>query len=148
MMSISLTAGYAIKAMTCLAEAECAPGSVKRVAACSGVPAAYLAKIFKRLERTGLVRARRGVGGGVWLTRAPQRISLLSICDAVDGANWMADCLLGPAFAGAARACPTAPFWNQCKKAIRIELRRLTLADVHAPRRGRARTATRMRTTR
>jgi Rrf2 family protein len=135
MMSLSSAVGYALRAMACLAEERCSPGSVKVVAACSGVPAPYLAKIFKRLKASGLVKARRGVGGGVWLAQAPKEIPLLAICEAMDGPDWLGDCLFGAALCHSGRACPTAKVWNTCKTALRREMTRLTLADIIALKR-------------
>lgn len=130
MMSLSQTTGYAIQALACLAEERCSPGFIRTIAECTGVPAPYLAKIFKRLNDAGLVASKRGYRGGVWLTRPPNQITLLDISDAVDGPAWMNACLLGPALCDDARSCPTHRFWKKERAAIRKELAALTLADM------------------
>ena len=45
----------------------------------------YLAKVARLLVRTGILRARRGVTGGVLLARQPQDITLLAIVEACQG---------------------------------------------------------------
>ena len=45
----------------------------------------YLIKIGRRLARAGILRASRGVGGGVSLDRAPADITLLAIVEACQG---------------------------------------------------------------
>jgi Rrf2 family protein len=46
----------------------------------------YLAKVARMLVRAGILRASRGVGGGVTMNRAPAEVSLLAIVEACQGA--------------------------------------------------------------
>ena len=46
----------------------------------------YLAKVMRRLVRAGILRAHRGVAGGLTLNRAPEEVSLLEIVEASQGA--------------------------------------------------------------
>jgi Rrf2 family protein len=61
------------------------PASPRQVAEALGVSASYLAKIFTRLAKAGILQAHRGVQGGVTLRRGPAEISLLEIVDACQG---------------------------------------------------------------
>jgi len=46
----------------------------------------YLAKVARHLVKVGILRAHRGVAGGVTLNRSPDEISLLAIVEACQGA--------------------------------------------------------------
>jgi Rrf2 family protein len=46
----------------------------------------YMAKVCRLLVRHGILRARKGVKGGVWLERAPKELTLLDVVEACQGA--------------------------------------------------------------
>ncbi len=143
MLSLSQTTGYAIKALGCLNEPTCDSRSTPEIAACARVPKPYLAKIVHALARRGLVTARRGVGGGVSLAHPPHQITLLRIVEAVEGPDWLGECLLGLDECSDQRTCPTHAFWQRIREEIRRELAGTTLADVIQFKRAGRRPATR-----
>lgn len=61
------------------------PQSVRDIAARTGLPQPYLEQILLALKGAGLVKSKRGVGGGYVLARDPETISLADIVSAVDG---------------------------------------------------------------
>lgn len=132
MLSLSQTAGYAIQALSALIDSGNGPGFIKTVALKSGVPAPYLAKIFKRLNDAGIVGSKRGLKGGVWLAKAPSEITLLDVSHAVDGPGWLSACLLGNAVCSDERRCPSHEFWKKERERIQSELQGLTLESVAA----------------
>lgn len=136
MLSLSQTTGYAIKALSCLSEPGCRNRSTPAIARCSRVPTPYLAKIINALARKGLVTARRGVGGGVALSRPPEEISLLQIVEAVEGPDWLGECLLGLDECSDQATCPTHHFWQRIRAEITQELSQTNLAMVIAFRQG------------
>ena len=95
MLGLSRTTGYAIAALRCLSNPACGCKSIPAVSSCSLVPKNYLAKIILRLTRAGLVKSKRGAGGGISLACSAQEVSLLEIVEAVEGKHWLSDCLLG-----------------------------------------------------
>jgi Rrf2 family iron-sulfur cluster assembly transcriptional regulator len=130
MMSLSNTAGHAIRALACLAGCKNPPANIRDVAECADVPQAYLAKIVKKLNDSGIVESKRGNKGGIWLARPPKLISLLDISLALDGEDFLGRCLLGTEYCSDERACPTHKFWVKNKEMIRKELDRIKLSDV------------------
>jgi Rrf2 family protein len=66
--------------------------SVRDLADLQGVPQDYLAKIFTKLAKAGLVTATEGVRGGFKLARHSQDISMLDIVLAIDGRKSMFEC--------------------------------------------------------
>lgn len=61
------------------------PVHVRRVGERQQIPHAFLEQIFQRLRRAGLVRGKRGPGGGFLLTRPPSEISLREVVEAIEG---------------------------------------------------------------
>lgn len=123
--SLSLTTGYAIEALTCLARNGGPSMRVGEIAEIAQVPPAYLSKIFQRLAEAGIVESKRGYKGGVKLSRLPETINLLEIDEAVEAAS----------------SCPHAPhahkvsprpdtFWYAFHQSYCEKLASMTLADV------------------
>ena len=134
MISLSITTGYAIKALMCLESGDCVPRHISDIAQCTGVPRAYLAKILNALSQQGLVQTKRGYRGGISLARSAEEISLLQIVEAVEGDQWLGECLLGMDTCDILTICPTHEFWARIRREITEELRQTTLASVIASR--------------
>lgn len=144
-MSLSQTTSYAIQALACVAEQDGAAMAVKDIAKAANIPAAYLAKIVRALYVRKLVIAKRGFKGGVRLARDPSQITVLQISEAIDGQEYLCQCLLGNASCSDERSCPTHEFWKAARTKIREELSQQTLADVVAFNQGQRTKATRSR---
>ena len=85
-MRISTRGDYASRALLSLAlHAETGPTSVRDIADRTGLPQPYLEQILLALKGAGLVRSKRGVGGGYVLARSPADIRVSEILSAVDG---------------------------------------------------------------
>jgi len=139
MLALSQTVGYAIEALATLADPDCANRQLADIAECSGVPRSYLAKIVAALGRKGLVSAKRGLGGGVSLARSAQDISLLDVVEAVEGPEWLGECLLNLRECSGPHTCPTHDFWAGFRRDVVTELQRHSLADLIQSHPGRAR---------
>ena len=86
-MKVSTRGDYASRALLSLAlhSDDSRPTSVRDVAERTGLPQPYLEQILLALKGAGLVRSKRGVGGGYVLARSPDEITLAEIVSAVDG---------------------------------------------------------------
>ena len=49
------------------------------------IPPAYLHKILQNLVKVGILKSKRGPGGGLLLAKSPKKISMLEIIEAIDG---------------------------------------------------------------
>ncbi len=78
---------YACRALLSLTLHTCdgGPTSVRDIAERTAIPQPYLEQILLALKGAGLVRSKRGVGGGYVLARQPADIRLSEILAAVDG---------------------------------------------------------------
>ena len=66
--------------------------SVRDLAELQGVPVDFLAKIFTKLAKAGLVAATEGVKGGFMLARPAGKISVLDVVNAIDGERALFEC--------------------------------------------------------
>ena len=86
-MRVSTRGDYACRALLSLAlHGGDLPTSVRDIAERTGLPQPYLEQILLALKGAGLVRSKRGVGGGYVLARAPEKLTLGQVVAAVDGA--------------------------------------------------------------
>ena len=100
---ISQTAEYALRAVVLLGSQPGRPMTTQEVARLSQVPAGYLSKVLQSLGRSGLVEARRGLGGGYVLTRPLEQLTVYDVVHAVDPLKRIHHCPLR-----AQRACRAA----------------------------------------
>jgi Rrf2 family protein len=88
-VKVSTRGDYASRALLSLAlhmdGGTPTPTSVRDIAERTGLPQPYLEQILLALKGAGLVRSKRGVGGGYVLARDPEEITLGQIVSAVDG---------------------------------------------------------------
>ena len=77
-VKVSTRGDYAARALL-------SPTSVKEIAERTSLPQPYLEQILLAVKGAGLVRSKRGVGGGYVLARAPEDITLAEIVAAVEG---------------------------------------------------------------
>ncbi|MDQ0874288.1 Rrf2 family protein [Paenibacillus sp. V4I3] len=66
--------------------------SVKEISTFQGVPESYLAKIFSRLAKSGIVISVPGIKGGYRLAKSPSEISFWDVVEAVEGAAPIFQC--------------------------------------------------------
>ena len=85
-MQISRKADYALRAMTILGSLSPDRTMLAQELASAGkIPNKFLEQILLVLKRSGLLRSKRGVGGGYRLARESRLISVAEVIEAVDG---------------------------------------------------------------
>lgn len=141
-MRVSTRGDYASRALLSLAlHGGDTPVSVRDIAARTGLPQPYLEQILLALKGAGLVRSKRGVGGGYVLARSPEEITLGDIVSAVDGPITLGD-FGAPHTDGACDhegQCVLLAVWGDTAEHMRRHLDGLDLAQLAAMARGEAR---------
>ncbi|MGD9798934.1 MAG: Rrf2 family transcriptional regulator [Acidimicrobiia bacterium] len=132
-MKVSTRGDYAARALLSLAlhGEHAGPTSVRDIAERTGLPQPYLEQILLALKGAGLVRSKRGVGGGYVLARQPAEITLGEIVSAVDGPIAVGDFGL-PHENGACDhegQCVLLDLWAHVGNHMRVVLDSFTLAD-------------------
>ncbi len=137
---MSTRGDYASRALLSLAlhGATSTPTSVRDIADRTGLPQPYLEQILLALKGAGLVRSKRGVGGGYVLARDPADITLAQVVSAVDGPIVAGD-FGEPHENGACDhegQCVLLAVWAEVGATMREHLQSFTLADMVERARG------------
>lgn len=94
------------------------------------LPASFLAKIFQRLARHGLLNADRGRCRGYGLARPPRSITIREVLEAVEGPRLLQRCLLWRAHCDDdLNPCPLHYRLKVLKPALASVLETTTLAE-------------------
>lgn len=133
-MRVSTRGDYASRALLSLAlhAQDGRPTAVRDIAERTGLPQPYLEQILLALKGAGLVRSKRGVGGGYVLARSPSEITLSQIVSAVDGPITMGD-FGEPHTDGACDhegQCVLLAIWSFLGEEVRKHLDSYTLAEI------------------
>ena len=140
MAHLTVSVEYGIHCLLWLVSSGDRALSSRELAELQGISPSFLAKIFPKLEKAGIVAASEGVRGGYRLARPPDEISFLEIVDAIEGRKPLFDCqdirgrcaLFGdrpPAWAMAG-VCAVHAVMLQAEKSMRDTLARTTLGAV------------------
>lgn len=131
---------YGLHCLLWLAAPDAAPASSRDLAELQGVSPSFLAKIFPKLEKAGIVSASAGIRGGYRLARPAAKITVLDVVDAIEGHKPLFDCqeIRGRCaiFKGKAPAwstqgvCSIHAVMLRAEQSMRAELARATLADL------------------
>jgi Rrf2 family protein len=92
------------------------------------VPRQFALKIAQTLTHAGLIRAQRGVGGGIELARSPSTITLFDIMQATDTPRALNACLLDPKACTRSIHCAAHQELRRIQTVLDRELQSVTLA--------------------
>ncbi|MBD3369383.1 Rrf2 family transcriptional regulator [Candidatus Fermentibacteria bacterium] len=140
-MLISTRSRYGLRALIQLALAEeDQPLSLSVIAEKERIPLRYLEQIFGRLRITGLVKGRRGPGGGYLLSRPPEEIHLVEVVQCLETEFLPASCLSDNIECGEPdevtgrcaleETCRTKKLWEALRCVYHTILSENTLADL------------------
>jgi Rrf2 family protein len=140
MAHITVSVEYGLHCLLWLAGSNGAPASSRDLAELQGISPSFVAKIFPKLEKAGIVHASEGVRGGYFLAKPADSISILDVVDAIEGNKPLFDCqeirgrcaLFGDAAPQWATAgvCAIHAVMLRAQKAMRDSLASQSLADV------------------
>lgn len=131
---------YGLHCLLWLVDPDAEPASSRDLAELQGISPSFVAKIFPKLQKAGIVSAIAGVRGGYRLARAPEHISVLDVVDAIEAKKPLFDCqnIRGrcPIFGGNAPAWATSGVCGihavmlRAERCMRDELAATTLAEL------------------
>jgi Rrf2 family protein len=131
-MRLSKKAEYGLRALIYAAGfPEGTTFQIKDLAEKNGIPKKFLELILLELKNAGILRSRRGVGGGYLLERRPEEIRSSDIIRAIDGPVMQRGETKGRGQAGIDESSPAVSrLVNETSRAIETVLDRWTLADL------------------
>ena len=131
MMELTRKGEYAIRGIVYLAaQPQDQVCLLSDIAAAVDVPQTFLAKIFQQFSKIGLVRSFRGTGGGFLLGRAPEKVTLLEVVEAIEGPIAPNRCVAGDDTCARNSSCTVHPVWSRVQSEVREILSRVTLKDL------------------
>jgi Rrf2 family transcriptional regulator, iron-sulfur cluster assembly transcription factor len=135
-MKFSKKSEYALRALVAMArDAGKTTFSIQEIAQAERIPLKFLEQILLMLKNGGLLRSKRGVGGGYQLTRQARYISFAEVLELIDGPAEPIDCSVhaGKPTAcdcGIVGACALGQAAAQLRDQTNQWLRSVTLADI------------------
>lgn len=140
MAHIGVAVEYSLHCLIWLANFPDIEASSRDLADIQGVPAAFVSKMFPRLEKAGILRSSMGIHGGYRLARSADDISILEVVDAIEGDKRLFDCreIRGqcalfngkqPSWSGRGM-CTIHAAMLRAEKSMRDELAKVTLAEL------------------
>lgn len=130
MMLYTKTTAYAIRAITYLACRHPRFCTVHQISTANDIPNYYLSQILKRMPESGLIKSRKGRGGGFKLGRQPDEITLYHIKVALEGTSDFVMCAVGPENCSAINPCPLHQYFSPIHSTLIDKLKQTTIADL------------------
>lgn len=132
-MRLTTMTTYAVQAMLDLAEKPTGTVvSLREIAGRQGLKVKYLEQIFMKLTHAGLVKSKKGPGGGYSLQRPVNAIKISEIMEAVGESRAPVRCLVPDNNRHCSRLehCAIRPYWKRMKETIDQFLDSSTLYDI------------------
>lgn len=117
-MQIRRETDYAIRCVLYLCGAGDKPVAVGEISDAMGIKKTFTAKILQKLVKSGLITSRKGSGGGFTIAKDPQRITLLDVIEAVEGALALNICVIDKKNCERSSFCPVHPVWFEIKSVL------------------------------
>jgi len=128
-MQITRQADYALRAIIYLSRMDQnSKASTKDIAEDQQIPPSFLAKIISQLSIAGLINTSRGARGGVSLAKAPEKISILEVVEAIDGPMLLNECTGNPKTCPFGKDCPLHQVWCEAKAELHAKLSAATFS--------------------
>ena len=136
LMQIPRKIEYALRAMIHLADHPEGVARGTEIARDEQIPKYYLEKVIRDLMHRGLVRARRGPGGGYQLARPADEVTFKDVIEAVEGPISLNVCVGEHAECFLLGACGMNRVWVEGQRRVMDLFQSTTIASVRHPRTG------------
>ena len=138
-MKLSKKAEYAMRALIAMGrEAVGTTFSIQELAKAEGIPLKFLEQILLALKNGGLLRSKRGVGGGYQMQRPSTDITLQQVVELIDGPFQPIQCCeaattgVGSCECGVQGACGLGRTWADLQEQVKGWMGQMTIAHVIA----------------
>jgi len=119
-LNLTRQADHAVRAMVYLAgQPTGGRRKAAEIAAATGIPGPFAARVLAQLQRSGLLIARAGHDGGYVLARPAASLSLLEVIEAMEGPLHASTCLMRDQVCGHDGYCVLHAAWSAAQAALR-----------------------------
>ncbi len=96
------------------------------------LPRDFLAKVFQKLVKEGVLKSTRGRGGGFTLAKPAHQITLMQIVEAMEGPQRLDQCVVGLEKCTDSMPCPQHDLYKPIRQRLKDYMNTTTLADLSA----------------
>ena len=128
-MRLALQTDYALRTLMYLATQQ-QRATAAEVARFFGISSGHVAKVVNQLSRLGYIRSIRGIGGGIELTRSPDRITVGEVVAAFEGNMHLLDCISSDGVCIIEGFCKLKSVLTQAESVQMDYLNSVSLSDV------------------
>lgn len=130
-MRLTRETEYALHGLAALARRDHdSPVPLAELADSEDLPASFLAKIFQKLARHGILQSVRGAGNGYLLSTSLESLSVLQVIEAVEGSDYLDRCIFWGGRCGGDNPCLLHDRWAELKPQLQAMLEQTTVADL------------------
>lgn len=130
-MLITRATEYAIRALLYLAKQPKGEIVLKKdICASQDITPAFLTKILQPLIKQGIVGSQRGVGGGFYLIKDPEEVTLLDVVRAEEGPLYLNHCIAQEGICAKDVFCPVHGAWREIRNELMQTLGRYSFAQL------------------
>lgn len=127
-MNISTKTRYGLRALIDLAaHSNGTPVLLKEIAGREEISTRYLENIFTKLRSAGILESCKGRGGGFYLAKNPENISILDIMEALDENTSFTRCIDFPSWCRKSGTCISREVWKKLNNQVRNSLALITI---------------------
>ena len=130
-MQLNLSTDYAIRILMYMGERE-GRHTLSVIAEEMNIPKQYIAVIVRKLKRAGLMDSVSGVGGGHYLLKGLDEITLFDVMQIMETTTYCNRCLEPDAYCdmGRAKSCPVRKYYIRVQKDVEERWLKVSLADI------------------
>lgn len=131
MLRLSTKGQYGVRAIYEIARGYPeTPVTIKEISERQDVSVAYLEQILNKLRKAGLIRSIKGPGGGYILNKSPEKISIASILNELEGPVALTSCLDPEEGCVRVDSCVTHLLWKALGEQVEAFLKTITLKNL------------------
>lgn len=126
MFNLSKKVDYGLELMIFLAKNRNGPVSLRKVAKKRKLPFKYLEQVVIFLREAGLIGAKEGRGGGYFLAKVPEKISVAEVVEVLAGPVELGACF----GCSQAASCGQKDVWSEVGDKVRKTIKDKKLSDL------------------
>lgn len=115
-MRIKKETDYAIRTILYMSQNHKKIYTVREISKKTLVSREFLSKIIQKLRKSKIIKSKRGVKGGYFLTRKPSEISLLDVILIFEGPPAMNLCAIEKRYCSLSNTCSVHHVWLKIRK--------------------------------
>lgn len=135
MLRLSKLTDYATVILSHMAKNDTKMHAAMEIAGATGIAQPTVSKVLKTLVKAGVLSSVRGAKGGYMLARAPEKITVATVINALEGPIALTECSQTHKSCEQASGCHIQGNWNLINQKIFNALESVTLADLILPAR-------------